>query len=325
MKDEKKYPFINLKDENIIYRYRNISTFSLQELMKDDLVLSSVDSFNDSHDISVSFDIEKIFNNIYKDDSCIHNYSEITKNNNNLKYETFEQIKNDDYAKSHLKFLIHIMCTNYIRDIQKYYLIGCFTSNPTNQVMWSHYSNNGRGFLLGYKLNEIKELENDDKFLNKCGFFDICYSNNKYDASNEFESKVKESFKTFNSKKLKNSYFKVNFDLNDNTPIPFVNKNKAWEYEQEKRLIYRYKKSHGNEHVNVGKIKPACVILGENMELPYKYLIVSICRKKSIPLYTIETSYLNDKYELSIRPLLPPEIENLLNKFDDILSLDGLY
>lgn len=325
MKKENCYTFINLQDKNIIYRYRNINTFSLEEFMKDELVLSSADSFNDSHDISISFDINKIFNNILKDETSIKNYSEILAESEKVKHETVEQIKNDVYAKEHLQYFLHVMCTNYIKDIQKCYLIGCFTSNPTNQVMWSHYSNNSKGFLIGYRLNEINELESNDIFLSKCGFFDMQYSSNKYDASNEFENNIKKIFCRISSQKNKKSYFDINFGLDDGTPIPFVNKNKAWQYEQEKRLIFRYIKSNGNEHISVGKVKPACVILGENMDLPYKYLLVSICRKKFIPLYTIETSYLNDKYELSIRPLLPLEIENLLNKFDDILNLDGLF
>ena len=325
MKKKNAYMLINLKDKNIIYRYRNICTYSLEELMKDELVLSSADSFNDSHDISISFDINKITNNIIKDETSIINYSKILETSKKVKHETPEQIMSDASAKGHFKFCIHEICTNYIKNIQKYYLIGCFTSNPTNQVMWSHYSNNGKGFLIGYKLNEVKEIECENKDIKRCGFFDIQYSNNKYDASDEFENIIKESFKSINSNTIKSSSFDINFSIDDTTPIPFVNKNKSWEYEQEKRLVFRYIKSNGNEHKNIGKIVPACIILGENMEFPYKYLIVSICRKKSIPLYTVETSYLNDKYELSIRPLLPPEIENILNKFEDNINFDGLF
>ena len=44
----------------LLYRYRKVTNYSIEELINDELVLSSADTFNDSHDMTIGYNLETV-------------------------------------------------------------------------------------------------------------------------------------------------------------------------------------------------------------------------------------------------------------------------
>ena len=104
----------------------------------------------------------------------------------------------------------------------------------------------------------------------------------------------------------------------------FVTKNTQWSYEKEKRILVHMSNRGEAIHEEMIKIKPSVIIIGEKMNLPNRFLIASICKNKKIPLFIVENSYSCQTFRLGIRPVLPIEIDRIVNNFDDFLTFDGL-
>ena len=58
--------------QQLIYRYRAVTEHSLLELMNDDFVLSSPDTFNDEHDMAISFNLEKAYDSFKNNDKFLN-------------------------------------------------------------------------------------------------------------------------------------------------------------------------------------------------------------------------------------------------------------
>lgn len=316
-----------IKDK-LIYRYREVSEFSLNELMKDDFVLSSADSFNDKHDMAIAFDLEQAYSILSANEAFMSFLAnETAKRRKQTKKERFNYLKSVKGVNK-VKAFINFLFTEYIKLLKKRLLVGCFTDVYDNEAMWSHYSKSGTGFVVGYRQNEIEiAIKRNDP--TESLFEDVVYGEQPYDITNSFVQTIIENLNNgtidvlmSDSEYLAINYFvlKGNYDLSK----ALIKKSNEWNYEKEKRIIMYFFESQGNEHRCVAKVKPKLVILGENMSFSNKFLIASICSKKSIDIYVAENSFRKNSFKVGIRPLLPPELEHLLNDFDDYLKLDGL-
>lgn len=306
----------------LLYRYRKVTNYSIEELINDELVLSSADTFNDSHDMTIGYNLETVSEFLLKSDSFIRAMFNDTKRTKSFD-DRYNYLKSKKGKHVVMEFA-NILCVDAIKRLKTKFLVGCFTHKDTNQVMWSHYADYGKGFLVGYKQNEIvRAIKNDNKWNVKELFNKVKYSYKVFDASKMLADSIIESC----SDDHIGNYYKVFIDSFISLDKAYDNlfiKNPVWQHEKEIRLLMFDKSQEKNSHRIVAKIKPSVVIMGEDISLSNKYLLVSICKNKNIPIMIAESCYKNNKYELCVRPLLSIEIENLLKKFKDILKLDGL-
>lgn len=314
---------------NNIYRYRKVSDFTLTELMNDNFVLSSADTFNDEHDMAIAFDLERTYKTFKDNESFLKALAKLTaKSRNQTFQERYEYLKSNKGTRI-VKYFINYMFTEFSRNLKRKLLVGCFTEVFDNEVMWAHYSDNGRGFVVAYDKNDIEKFVKSNSGRDDLSSLEsVVYDDNPYDITDNFIdflnlfSKDKDTFIETDSEFAAFKYFLL--EGNEGLNNALVRKRNEWKYENEKRIIVYNFKSKGNEHVSVTNIKPKEVILGENMTLPNKYLIASICNKKDIKIFVVEPSFEKKNFKLGIRPLLDLELRNLLNDFQDYLKLDGL-
>lgn len=132
---------------NELYRYRNLSEYSINTLLKNHIALSSHLFFND------------IF------DSRIHNVKSSS-------YDFF-----DEHRKKLERLVVRYKCDN----LANFLRIGNFCEVNNSTLMWSHYTNSHRGFCLQYNFND---LQSD---LLKKLFFPVIYRDTPYDVTNLLE------------------------------------------------------------------------------------------------------------------------------------------
>ena len=320
---------IKRDNSTLIYRYRAVSHHTLMELITDQLFLSSADTFNDEHDIAIAFDLDKTYDTFKNNERFLMALSKATaKRRNKTVKERFEYLRSA--SGSHIvKVFINYMFTSFVENLKQKLLVGCFTDLYDNEAMWAHYSNNGKGFVVGYDQNEIETAINlNSNGKDKSLFENVLYDEKPCDITKIFVDfisnsiKENEEFLFADSDYVAFKYFVLESDEDLNNAL--VHKNFEWSYEKEKRIILYDSESKGNVHVSVASLKPRLVILGENMTLPDKYLIASLCSKKGIELYVAESSYQKEDFKIGIRPLLSIELDKLLNNFQDYLKFDGL-
>lgn len=311
-------------NNNLLYRYRKITKYAIDELINENLVISSGDTFNDSHDMTIGYDLDIVANNLLLNDSFLQAMANDTKRNKTFE-ERLEYLKSEK-GKHVIAEFANILCVDCIKKLKSKFLIGCFTHKKTNQVMWSHYGDYGKGFVVGYKQSEIIKAVKETNEWNISELFNkVKYSYKVFDATSILIKSILNSIKDNHIVDYSETFIS-NFtsDANDDAYDNLFIKNPSWQYEKEIRLLFFDEKQNFNTHRPIAKIKPSVLIMGENISFANKYLLVSICKNKGIPIMITESCYKNKKYELYTRPLLPIEIDNLLNKSMDILKLDGL-
>ena len=292
--------------------------------MKDSLVLSSADTFNDDHDISLGFDLNKAVDILSSNDQFIKTMAQETKRNKSFE-ERYALLK-DEKGKHLIRYFVNFLFTDFIRSIKCQLLLGCFSQEYDNPTMWAHYADNNSGFVVGYEKEKIKrEFKKSRRYSEGDIFLSIKYKDNVCDITDEiiqhFLDNIESNKKSPFSPRPNRTFFD---NLRNDVFDYFSIKKTQWSYEKEERVIVYNSTSKGNVHIEAIKIKPSLIIIGEKMNLPNKYLISSICKQKNIPVFIVESSFSSDKHNLGIRPILFKEIDNLLDKYQDFLELDGI-
>ncbi|UWX60473.1 DUF2971 domain-containing protein [Chryseobacterium oranimense] len=160
----------------------------------------------------------------------------------------------------------------YKEHIEKYFeQVGILSlcEENTNLVMWSHYSDNHRGYCIEYNLNSntINQLnfENDDEVF----LMEVEYE----DTPIDFLS-LPSSFQFY-----------------------LRRKSKLWEYENELRYISSKKGLH---KIPSDSIK--AIYLGANINKIVKEAIIKLCMDKKINLY--QSTLSNNSYTLKFEKIL---------------------
>ena len=266
---------IKIKYPEIIYKYRSWDdAFHKKMLTHNELYIPTPNELNDPFDCKINYNygflkdenkpIEFVENMIEKHYTKLnekgYNILELSKKlNNQILYDLIELQKQSDLNRDKLR--------------DKHQGVVSFSIIWFNLLMWSHYSNNHKGFCLGFK---TEHLINSKKF-NNGGYV-------KYD----------------------DNYPELNPMNDDNIMNMFsmlYHKTKDWEYEQEYRMtkLFGFNENQ-TEFENQKKIwfendTISEVILGLKMTNEDKSEILSICKNKGVKVYQIkEVPY---KFELS--------------------------
>lgn len=158
-----------------LYKYRAIIDDNLENdlhtdaLKKEKVYLSNPHKFNDPYDSLFSIDIEKFKENIvYKLKEQIVQ-KELDKININVNQINNIEIIYDDIT-IHNQGLIGELIENNPEVFYEEYLkqfefkVCCFSEIYNSILMWSHYSNNHKGFCIGYETSKIKTITKNSLF-----------------------------------------------------------------------------------------------------------------------------------------------------------------
>lgn len=180
--------------------------------------------------------------------------------------------------------------------MHKEYLIGCFTTNLTNNLpMWSHYVNNHKGICIEYNV------------VSPSFFYPVMYEKGRHISNNICMNFVALAFRdmkgkiTTEQKEELELYSQILFH---NTMI----KDKSWEYEDEYRyiipkMISDDKEIKGGTLLNTRTIgiEISGIYLGMCCEEKYKSMLIDIAKSLGIKIYQMCFNEKADDYVLDYK------------------------
>lgn len=138
------------------------------------------------------------------------------------------------------------------------FLLGCLCTEYNNRLMWSHYADSHKGFCVEYDFSG-----NEDEILSKLPL-PVFYSENRplipWKAAMENSEKNTEE-----------AYAELMIGL--------LTKDKAWEYENEWRIL-----STGSEDTEIEMPPISCIYLGVAINEDNRDMIMDIAKKNNIPV-----------------------------------------
>lgn len=183
----------------------------------------------------------------------------------------------------------------------KYVPMACFSEKPNNILMWSHYADSHRGFVLEY---------DTDTFYTKCDscqnkimrqtcldwkttmLFPILYTNQRYDATQFLSDHITMDFlKKFNLPKVWGK-----LDELDIVKVG-IYKHTQWSYEHEWRLFLFLNNIFDESYYSLN-VKPLSIYIGCRTLPCYEKLLTTYAKENKIKLYKMSESPSNLTYKL---------------------------
>lgn len=252
-----------------LYRYTPHNTgFKYEVISQSQLWFAKVETFNDPIDSQLDYRQE------YTEKEIKIYWESFLKNN--PKYsETLDKCGNNESF---------IEQQNRIFKEQKSHIgVLCFSENPNNILMWSHYANNHKGIVYEFKAN--------------------LFFNSRTNSFNGFPYKV--NYPSDRSYPLL-SYTLIGDQRNKQFADELLSKAKDWEYEEEYRFIdiknnsdQFCKQYNGNKTFNQDAL--TSIIFGVKTPTEEIDVIKSLCKKHELNHITFkQAQFIKGKFEIEI-------------------------
>lgn len=298
---------INIIKMPVLYKYQTINEHTVNALINNEVWGTVPTNFNDPYDMIFCYSISNIRKAIRK---------KLTEERL-TKYHSFFQTKNTSML---VKKISDDLLSNYNDNFRKQYCVSCFSLVNNSEIMWGHYANCAKGFVVAYNGEDLQNvaLENNNKvfdFIKTSNLYDIdfskikqdnlttvapvIYSNGKMNLDREIinvldpilecyddvlEGKtIGEAFGILYSKFNQIRLTKQSL-YNDTFYSALCNKNRDWAYEQEWR-IWSYNSNTlmgqiNDPHICIGNVKPKAIYLGEKISPYDEQAMLAIAKEK---------------------------------------------
>jgi hypothetical protein len=287
---------VDLKLKHIpkrLFKYRTFGKYSLDNLKNNTLWCCKASQFNDPYDSSFFFQYhpDTLANNHLKNAQGLYTNDEIAIiRGSSEPLITIAKIilaklpNRPDPEKVH-DFLLNKNFNNeQVKQINQYIKNGpniCSLSERVDStLMWSHYTNEHKGFVMEYDFSELDRESGLGRLV-----WPVIYKDRLFDASDYFEE-----------------------GLNGGTAsnmmgiVSSMHKAKDWEYEQEWRLILMNGFSEPAANQQSPSVK--AIYLGAKMLPRNKTRLINIAIKKKIPVYGMELSA--REFKMEPKPVFEP-------------------
>lgn len=296
--------FINIRQMPTLYRYQSINPFSVNALMHDELWGTVPTSFNDPYDTIFCYTSNKLKYAIqekllYKD------------------IEKYKQFFNISTKSQIIDILLSSILDNYNDNFRKMYCVSCFSENYDSEIMWGHYANCAKGFVVEYDGKELSDIA----LCSNRAFFDmvktfnpfgidlsnvkednlttiapVIYENEKMNTTSKIMTIIDSILEYYDDlcngntiskavmtlyKKNMQLYYEKQTDNNNLFYSALCKKSKVWSYEKEWR-IWAY-----NSNVLTGQMNNPYVLIGQGAKAKAIYLGEKISEYDTIALTEI--------------------------------------
>lgn len=191
------------EDEAYFYLYKHLKLdeYTLKIISEGTISFTNPNNFNDPFDCF--YDISEDY---------FHTATEVSKYYLK-KISPAKRIYNNQISKNKLK--IDIENGSYYQDIHKRTGVCCLNQNPLNILMWSHYANHHKGFMVEFKFPKL--LNNLFKSLGDFYPFPVTYTTQLPKITKQNRSGEKDAI--------------------ENIESIYLTKSSVWSYEKELRVI----------------------------------------------------------------------------------------
>ena len=290
-----------------LYRYRPINKYTVEQFINDELYATVPAAFNDPYDATIRFETKAIKKHIKSRLLEKREYLDRLLSKNNLNFNQIDKLVNFIYQRD-------ISPNIYI--VNSLFSLVCLSTDVNQEIMWAHYANLATGFALEYGFEDLKELNIEhQKAINKIiksPLLPVVYDNEKYDITNwcsEYVDLILDSYEKtgeYNPLSLAIKMSITNKESADSIlPNVYCRKKMPWSYENEWRLIfYNHNPLIGqanNYFVNIGKLVPKSIYLGEKISNYDKNALIDIARKKGLNIFEMKT--VMSRKTIKLRPV----------------------
>lgn len=302
-----------IKYPRFLYRYRSVSSKSLEALRTNKLYFSAANYYDDPFDTFLHIDIDEIrsvFSNVFQTPERMSAVVDAFKllfdgiftaeQKNQITVENLTKALSQGFLDSFLNFALALR-----NDVKKDIWSVCFSENGFNEVLWLKYADQYKGFI------QIYDLDNDKNFLcgrqekcTACGIrqygtplYPVYYSNTPYDATSYSKyvmlRKMEEQTKT----PLPSQFYEMlGPGFWERERITLIKK-ECHHYDEEWRMILpcQMKPPVMMEWI------PSGIILGLRMDTAEENLVISMAREAGIK--NIYKSFIDSYNQLNAIPL----------------------
>lgn len=287
--------------EGCLFRYRKADEKNIEALEEGKLFFSTPQYFNDPYDGLMYVDEEKIcteFSNHW--DIGMDGYLKEVKKQNLLLGTFFEAAwgKNGEKYRQDYFNKVGDIVSKIKESIKKNVKVVCLSERADLILMWSHYADNHRGFIMAYDREELLKAERFDKngvtLSDKIRVDRVKYSEEILEMSEEIINYIRK-YKLPGDQTL--AYIP---DISQIKLREFMlRKASVWQYENEYRILPRtisLEKSCPIKYLNV---YPKAIIIGGECKNTDKEKLISIARKKGIAV--LHAELLKNEYRIMIK------------------------
>ncbi|HEY0222647.1 MAG TPA: DUF2971 domain-containing protein [Lactovum miscens] len=232
----------------ILFRYRSLSTYAIDDIINEQVTATSIGEFNDLFDGA----IHRYGNDTEQEAAAEKKWTELEK----LRIEArlpVEILTQDYYVSlyknhfkkdSRLKFRLLDYLGTYVC---------CFSSKADSTLMWSHYANSNKGICIAYDFNKWEQGNLQRNLL-----FPVTYSDTPIDVSDLLEDEQQRLWE---------------YPLETAVLCAALNKASVWSYENEWRLLLVLASSLENTQRLPMKVfvKPSAIYFGNHFLKPCFY------------------------------------------------------
>lgn len=298
---------------NSVFRYRSGTDSAIDAFKNDRLYFSTPKHFNDPFDAVIHVNEEKLLASIFRDlDERMVSYLN-TKVNDPT---SFINPANKDLI---LKYTQDPNCrAAVLADILKIIdsvedsLLSnsktiCFCEEYLSTLMWSHYADYHKGFVLAYRKDSLKNAasysEQDEIAPTTLKLGKIRYQTQMSDYGEFFYEY------------LPNIYQGVPPVLYSRFLAEMLfSKTKEWEYEKEWRLCSIPNDFEKPDPVHYLSIRPWAVFLGAKMPAKQKWKLYNIVKKKDVAVFEVWTNNLSPEFKLNFQKVNPQKLKEEASK-----------
>lgn len=238
-----------------VYKYREDNEWTYIGIKDGELYISLANKLNDEFELMPFVDFSTF---------------------SQIKSIDFDAIKLNEYDGDEKKILKNLkqvskldvdgffaVFKHFLERLKNEYGITSLSKNGESPIMWGHYGGEGRGVLIEYDLNDLKEAMVDDMV-----YKHVDYSDEKFDMSDTFLATLSGEI---------NDIDVTNETLLNLLGYCFV-KSSDWKYEEEIRVVSR------NLRDKTFKLKPKSVTLGGNMPAVERIKYIELAKELGIEL-----------------------------------------
>lgn len=298
-----------IKVPRFLFRYRPVSTNTLEAPRTNRLYFSSANYYDDPFDTFLHIDIERIKNEYLSAFQTPESTAAVIEQviplvSHILPKEQLAQITVENVTNALPQGLVEQFLNSALAlrdEVKKDTWSVCFSENGFNEVLWLKYADQHKGFV------QIYDLDNRDNFLcgkqEKCAncgiknfgtpLYPIYYSDQPYDATNFVKFVILHKLEELTGKPMPQSLYELmGSDLWEREKTTLIKK-KCHEYDEEWRIITGciMKPPVMMEWI------PSGIILGLRMNPSEENLVISMAREAGIKY--IYKSYIDSQNRLN--------------------------
>ena len=318
--------FIQMNVPAPLYKFRECTENNLAAFDRDEIWLSRASQFNDVHDSLLFFDkhamleqarqalspesLPAAFQGMKQYLSTPGRFRFHNSDMNGIienKINALDEQKFSELVQpfmENLEMYLDIFFGQFKNEIRNLTKMACFSADIKSPLMWAHYSDNHKGFALGYDFrgNDISQCANCKN--RSCGqiklatIYPMVYSDERFNATQYGKWRL-EQYVKMNMGAVTENVFEDEFLFTKAA----LHKSNDWKYEDEWRIICSTP-DYVMEQKDSYPIKkrPMAVYFGSEISDFNRKILTHIADEKGIAKYQMYVEDYSLKYELKYRP-----------------------